>query len=190
MPSLFSNRWLNMLLGLWLGYAAPLWGQNTDTQILHITSSRLDEAAQPVKVQLVLEAIAGKPKAVLVLLPSQVQSLDVTLPSGLQVKRFEPLHHPVSRNRQALLESGLALAWMGWPATANFGVSAGAHPDMQKDIVRVIEHTRQRWPGAPIILSGTDGGGYTALAYVLERRASVEGLLVFRPTGCANGTSR
>ena len=179
-----------MLLGLWLGYAAPLWGQNTDTQILHITSSRLDEAAQPVKVQLVLEAIAGKPKAVLVLLPSQVQSLDVTLPSGLQVKRFEPLHHPVSRNRQALLESGLALAWMGWPAPANFGVSAGAHPDMQKDIVRVIEHTRQRWPGAPIILSGTDGGGYTALAYVLERRASVEGLLVFRPTGCANGTSR
>jgi pimeloyl-ACP methyl ester carboxylesterase len=170
-----------LLLGLSMGYGAPLWGQNLETQVLDIASSRLDEAAQPVKVPLVLEAIAGKPKAVLLVLPSQAQSLDVTLPSAQQVKRFEPLHHPMSRNRQALLESGLALAWMGWPAPANFGVSAGAHPDMQKDIARVIEHTRQRWPGTPIILSGTDGGGYTALAYVLERRASVQGLLVFSP---------
>ena len=132
MPSLFSNRWLNMLLGLWLGYAAPLWGQNTDTQILHITSSRLDEAAQPVKVQLVLEAIAGKPKAVLVLLPSQVQSLDVTLPSGLQVKRFEPLHHPVSRNRQALLESGLALPGWGGQHQQTLGCRQAPIPTCKK----------------------------------------------------------
>jgi pimeloyl-ACP methyl ester carboxylesterase len=170
-----------LLLGLSLGYGAPLWGQNLETQVLDIASSRLDEAAQPVKLPLVLEAMPGKPKAVLLVLPSQAKSLDVTLPSGQQVKRFEPLHHPMSRNRQALLESGLALAWMGWPSKANFGVSVGAHPDMQKDIARVIEHTRQRWPGTPIILSGTDGGGYTALAYTLERRASVEGLLVFSP---------
>jgi uncharacterized membrane protein (UPF0136 family) len=114
LPGFFSNLSQcllpGLLLGLLLAYAAPLWGQNLDTQVLDIASSRLDEAAQPVKVPLVLEAIAGKPKAVLLVLPSQAQSLDVTLPSAQQVKRFEPLHHPMSRNRQALLESGLALA--------------------------------------------------------------------------------
>jgi dienelactone hydrolase len=174
-----SGRVPGWVLSLLLGVSAPLWAQGTDA--LDIFSSRIDSAGLAVKVPLVLEVSQPAPKAVLLIMPSQAQSLDVALPSGQQVKRFEPLHYPMSRNRQALLDSGLALAWMGWPSSASFGVSGTTHPDLQKDIDRVIEHTRQRWPGTPIILSGTDSGGLTALAYALERPASIDGMLAFSP---------
>ncbi len=175
-----SGRVPGWVLSLLLGVSAPLWAQSTEP--LHILSSRLDHVGQVVKVPLVLEVSQPAPKAVLLILPSLDKSLEVTLPSAQKVQRFEPSYFPMSRNRQALLDSGLALAWMGWPSSASFGVSGTTHPDMQKDIARVIEHTRQRWPGTPIILSGTDGGGLTALAYALERPASIDGLLAFSPS--------
>ena len=55
------------------------------------------------------------------------------------------------------------------------------HPDFQKDIAAVVTHLRRKWPQAKIVLVGTNGASRTALAYALERKETIDGMLILSP---------
>ncbi len=170
---------------VWLGLAVatPLivGAQGIDRQDETIQSSRRDSTGQPVAVNVIYESSTNAPKAVLLIMPSLAAPTKNAAASTRELHPHEPEHYPLSRNRESLLQSGLALAWMGWPSQSEFGISGTAHPDMQKDIASVIEHARKRWPKAPLVLTGTDGGAHTALAYALERSGTVNAMLALSP---------
>jgi pimeloyl-ACP methyl ester carboxylesterase len=85
------------------------------------------------------------------------------------------------RNRNALVQANITLAWMDWPSESNFGISGVNHPDFLKDIATVVKHLRIQGPKTPIILVGANGMSRTALAYALDRKETIDGMLVLSP---------
>lgn len=155
--------------------------QTTQTQDLNVTSSRRTTEGKNVTVNVIHEFNSTQPKAVFLIIPSVSTSAKETTSSAQRLVPDEPAYFPMNRNRESMVQSGVALAWMGWPSQAEFGISGTSHPDFQRDIASVVEHTRQRWPKVPLILVGTYGGATTALNYVLDRPTSVDGFLAISP---------
>lgn len=173
-----SRVWIS-LVSLWLGMQAAAIGQEIDREIVKVESSRSDAEGQKATIDVVQEAMTGTPKAVLLVMPSVGAPGNAS--AGLPHNRHEPAHYPLSRNREPLLQSGLAIAWMGWPSQAQFGQEGTASYDMQEDVSSVIKQVRQRWPKVPLILAGTLDGARTALTFVLKRREQVDGMLALSP---------
>lgn len=164
---------------LWLGMQGAAIGQEIDRQIVKVESSRSNAEGQKATIDVVHEAMTGSPKAVLLVMPSVGAAGNGS--AELPHHRHEPAHYPLSRNRVPLLQSGLAIAWMGWPSQAQFGKAGGASYDMQEDVSSVIRHVRQHWPDTPLILTGTAGGARTALTFALKRRDQIDGMLALSP---------
>ena len=171
-----------VLISLFLGLPFAALGQSIETQETVVLSSRQTPTGENVTVNVIHETASSTPKAVLLVLPSIKESGkgDATTPA-LKITRHEPAFYPLYRNRESLLQSGLALAWMDWPSKAEFGLEGATSSEMQKDISSVIKQLRQRWPKTPLILAGTFSGGRTALAYALNHAEDLNGMLVLSP---------
>jgi len=173
------------LTGLCFALPGVAAAQGVDTQDVVVqssrTSGRADKSGEKVTVNVIYESVTSTPKAVLLVLPSTSGTNKDTNAPALNFNRYEPAYYPLSRNRDALLQSGLALAWMGWPSQSQFGKDGTASYEMQEDISSVIKNARLRWPAVPLILTGTFAGANTALTFALKRGESVNGMLALSP---------
>jgi dienelactone hydrolase len=143
-----------------------------------IASDRMDSNGKLVQIPVTYQSSAQPPKAVLLVLPSLTKP-DPQSTDGAEM--YESAHFPLRRNQKALIESGFALTWMGWPSESQFGISGLKHPDFFKDISTVVETTRKQWPSVPLILTSTDGSSTAVLSYALNNQSKLDGLLTFAP---------
>ena len=142
--------------------------------------SRRAASGEPITVSVLAESPPdAPPKAVILVLPSL--NAAGKAPPAANFNRHEPVHSPISRSRDALLQQGFALVWMGWPANAQRGKEGTAAADMQDSVSAAIRHTRALWPRIPLVLAGTRSGAGTALVYALQQREAVDALLALSP---------
>jgi dienelactone hydrolase len=134
-----------------------------------------------VTVNTIREHNSTQPKAVFLVLPSYSVSIKEVTTSAYKFIPNEPTFFPMNRNRDSLVQSGIAVVWMGWPSRSEFGISGTSHPDFHKDIASVIGSTRERWPKVPVVLVGSYGGATTALNYLLDQPQAVDGFLALSP---------
>lgn len=171
------NTWI--IVGCTLSFTAS--AQTTQYEEVTVKSSRRTAEGKNVTVSVIQEWATTQPKAVFLVIPSVAVSEKETTASAHKFVPNEPNYFPMNRNRESMVQSGMALVWMGWPSLAELGISGTSHPDFQRDIASVVEHTRQRWPKVPLVLVGTYGGASTGLNYVLDRPTSVDGFLAISP---------
>ena len=176
-----TSRWpamgLLVLTCLILSIASPVMAEMADRSQV-IASDRMDSNGKPVQIPVTYQSSAQPPKAVLLVLPSLTKP-DPQSTVGAAI--YESAHFPLRRNQKALIESGFALTWMGWPSESQFGISGLQHPDFFKDISTVVETTRKQWPSVPLILTSTDGASTAVLSYALNNQSKLDGLLTFAP---------
>ena len=167
---------VSWILLLW-SLACPSMASAVQSQF--IASERRDSQGKPVQIPLIAHSGAQAPKAVLLVLPS----LNKPAPQSMEgADIYQPAYFPLMRNQKALIESGFALAWMGWPSESQFGISGLKHPDFFKDISAALASARKQWPSAPLILTSTDGASSAVLSYALSHKAKIDGLLTLAPT--------
>ena len=162
--SQWASMGLQILTCLILSIASPVMAEMADRSQV-IASDRMDSNGKPVQIPVTFQSSAQPPKAVLLVLPSLTKP-DPQSTVGAAI--YESAHFPLRRNQKALIESGFALTWMGWPSESQFGISGLQHPDFFKDISTVVETTRKQWPSVPLILTSTDGASTAVLTYALN----------------------
>lgn len=175
--SQWASMGLQILTCLILSIASPVMAEMADRSQV-IASDRMDSNGKPVQIPVTFQSSAQPPKAVLLVLPSLTKP-DPQSTVGAAI--YESAHFPLRRNQKALIESGFALTWMGWPSESQFGISGLQHPDFFKDISTVVETTRKQWPSVPLILTSTDGASTAVLTYALNNQSKLDRLLTFAP---------
>lgn len=159
---------------------APCLSQNMRSQETVLELSRRAASGEPITVSVLAESFPDAyPKAVILVLPSL--NAKGKVPPAANFNRHEPTHSPISRSRDVLLQQGIALVWMGWPANAQLGKEGTAGADMQDSVSAAVRHTRALWPRIPLVLAGTRAATGTALVYALQQREHVDAFLALSP---------
>ncbi len=81
-------------------------------------------------------------------------------------------------------KAGYALMGLDLRGHGKSGGARGVTPSMDAlldDITRLLEETRQRFPGKPVFLYGHSLGGNLSLGYALKRRPALNGMVVSGP---------
>lgn len=86
----------------------------------------------------------------------------------------------ITRNRQALLEKGLAILTPGTPTDRPEGLNLNWREgrDHRRDLEVLVSEARKQFPGSPVVLHGYFSGATSVLAMARARSDDIDGFII------------